>query len=108
MSFDQQIAYKPLVQNRCGAYCMLCNKPSDEEQIVEEKRGNVNMCKVLVRCHGSEELREFEFGSEDWTYEDDLKRAMQRSAWFDPNSHMQTAGIPNRGIINDPEDEVPS
>lgn len=53
MSFDQQLAYKPLARNRCGAYCMLCNKPSDEEQLVEEWRGpKRNACRVLVRCHG--------------------------------------------------------
>jgi hypothetical protein len=106
MTFDQQLAYRPLEQNRCGAYCMTCLRPSDEEQLVDEARGpRANWAKVLVRCHGAEELRMFEFGSEDWTYEDDLKRAMQRCAWFDPRQIGDVPGIPNNGVINAPEDD---
>ncbi len=104
MSFDQQIAYRPLAQNRCGAYCMLCNRPSDSEEFVEDSRGERgNFAKVLVKCHGTEELGTFEFGSSDWD-ESDLKSAMQRRAWFDPLSHQETAGTPNNGIINDEGD----
>lgn len=103
MTFDQTIAFRPLAQNRCGAYCMICNKPTDSEQFVEEKRGDHNYARVLVRCHGAEELGEFEFGSSDWD-ESDLKRAMQRRAWFDPMSHMETAGIANNGIVNEEGD----
>lgn len=105
MTFDQQISARPLAANRCGAYCMICNRPSDEERIVDEARGNKNFCKVLVRCHGAEELRTFEFGSADWDYESDLKRAMQRCAWFDPMSHNETPFEPNKGVINAPGDE---
>ena len=108
MSFDQQLAYRPLAANRCGAYCMICNKPSDEEMIKEEARGaSRNFCRVLVRCHGAEELRTFEFGSEEWTYEQDLRRAMQRCAWFDPMSHNETAGVANNAVINEPGDHDP-
>ena len=103
MSFDQQIAFRPLAQNRCGAYCMICNRPSDEELMVEEQRGSRNYARVIVRCHGQEELRTFEFGSQEWDASD-LKRAMQRCAWFDPNGHMQTAGIPNAGVVNEEDD----
>ncbi len=75
---------------------MTCLKPSDEEQMVEEMR---NAVKVLVRCHGAEELRTFAFEA-DWDYED-LKRAMQRCAWFDPMSHEGVGGVPNNGVLND-------
>jgi hypothetical protein len=105
MTFDQGISFKPLIQNACGAYCMTCLKPSDEEQFVEESHGaKGNWAKVLVRCHGGEELRKFEFGSEDWD-ETDLKRAMQRCAWFDPRGHETVGGTPNNGVINEPGDE---
>lgn len=104
MTFDQQIAYRPLDANRCGAYCMICNRPTDSENVVEEHRGDVNYVRVLVRCHGAEELCTFEFASKDWTYEDDVKRAMQRRAWFDPMRHQEVAGIPNQGIVNEEGD----
>ncbi len=104
MSFDQQIAYRPLAENMCGAYCMLCRRPSDSEEFVEEHRGESgNFAKVLVRCHGTEELGTFEFGSSDWD-ESDLKSAMQRRKWFDPMSHQETAGTPNNGVINEEGD----
>ena len=104
MTFDQQIGFRPLDANRCGAYCMICNKPTEKEELVEEQRGAVNFARVLVRCHGAEELRTFEFGSSDWDYGLDLKRAMQRCAWFDPMSHNETAGVANNGIINEEGD----
>lgn len=85
---------------------MICNRPSDEEQLVEESHGKRgNFARVLVRCHGAEELRTFEFGTEAWD-ETDLKRAMQRCAWFDPMSHNETAGQPNQGVVNDPGEEL--
>lgn len=108
MTFDQQIAFRPLAANRCGAYCMICNRPADSEEIKEgiDEKGNPDRpyCRVLVRCHGTEELRTFPFGTIYWTLKDDLARAMQRCAWFDPLSHQETAGIPNNGIINDEDD----
>jgi hypothetical protein len=103
MSFNQSISFRPLVQNRCGAYCMICLRPTASEEIKEEVHGDKNYARVLVRCHGSEELRTFEFGSKEWD-STDLKRAMQRCAWFDPMSHNETAGIPNKGVINDEGD----
>lgn len=106
VTFDQQLSSKPLVQNSVGSYCRTCLKATDSENLVEEKRGDVNFCKVLVKCHGAEELGTFEFGSQDWDYENDLKRAMQRRAWFDPFSHDGAVGIPNGGVINDPGDEA--
>lgn len=71
--------------------------------MVEERRGDHNFARVLVRCHGAEELRTFEFGSREWDGED-LKRAMQRCAWFDPTSHSEAAGRPNNSIINEEGD----
>lgn len=104
MTFDQQISFRPLEANRCGAYCMICNRPTQSESLVDEQRGQKNFARVLVRCHGAEELRTFEFGSSEWD-DTDLKRAMNRCAWFDPMSHNEVAGIPNRGVINDEEGE---
>lgn len=103
MSFDQQISFRPLAANRCGAYCVICNRPTTSEQIVEEQRGDHNFARVLVRCHGAEELGTFEFGTREWN-SDDLKRAMQRRAWFDPNGHNEVAGVPNNAIVNEEGD----
>lgn len=102
IGFMTQLASRPLAQNRCGAYCMTCRRPSDEEILVEEHRGDKrNEAKVLVRCHGAEELGTFEFDSEQWTLEDDLKRGMQRVMWFNPMSHEQVGSISNNGKIED-------
>lgn len=57
--------------------CAICLKPVDEEHIVDLRERNV---KVLVRCHGQEELAEFELGL-DWTHHE-LKRAMSKKRWF--------------------------
>jgi hypothetical protein len=105
--FDRQIGAKPLVQNAVGAFCRTCLKATDSENLVEESRGDHNWARVLVRCHGAEELGHFEFGSKDWTYELDLKRAMQRRAWFNPFAHNEAVDLQNQGVINDPGDHDP-
>lgn len=102
-TFDQILSFRPLAVNRCGAFCKTCLKPTDSENLVEEQRGATNYARVLVRCHGSEELGTFEFGSSEWD-EHDLKRAMQRRVWFDPLSHNETAGVANKGVINEEGD----
>lgn len=57
--------------------CALCLKTVDQESIVDQNRREV---KVLVRCHGAEELATFELGA-DWTHHE-LQRAMSRKRWF--------------------------
>lgn len=99
MNFDETLASKPLVANRAGAYCMICNRPSDSEMIMEQHRGpRGNRAVVRVRCHGDEEIGIFEFGSEEWTIEDDLARAMKRRRWFDPMEKL--GNIVNGGRIH--------
>jgi hypothetical protein len=99
VSFDKQIALRPLPQNNAGSFCMVCKRAVDSEEIVSEYRGIVrNGVKVLVRCHDAEEIATFEFGSEHWD-ETDIKRAMQRVAWFSP-SHEDMGGVLNGGRIN--------
>lgn len=92
MSFYEQLMSKPLEVTSRGAHCMTCLKPTDEEHIVEEWRsslyGGRNGMRYLVRCHGAEETRDFEFGSGDWDHTDQ-QRALQRVRWFDP---QETAG----------------
>lgn len=100
VTFDEMISGRPLHVNSAGAFCLTCCKPADSEKIVEEIRGSTrNACKVLVACHGQEELGTFEFGSEEWDLHTDLKRAMQRRAWFNPQSHEQAGMDFNRGEI---------
>lgn len=105
VSFAQQIALRPLPQNALGPFCCYCRGPVQSEEIVEEFRGVVkNGIRVRVKCDGPrhpqghrEEVVSFEFGSMDWD-EDDVKRAMQRIAWFHP-SHNEVGGIANKGEI---------
>lgn len=98
MGFGELLASRPLMANRCGAFCMTCQKPSDSELIVEQHRGaKRNGIVVRVRCHGEEEIGIFEFGSEEWG-DDDVKRAMQRRRWFDPMERL--GNIINGGRIH--------
>jgi hypothetical protein len=57
--------------------CAICLKPVDEEHIVDT---HDRVVKVLVRCHGQEELAEFELGT-GWS-DHELKRALSRKRWF--------------------------
>jgi hypothetical protein len=98
VSFDQQIALRPLAQNALGSFCCVCRGPVDSELIEEEFRGlTKNGVRIRAKCHGKEEIVAFEFGSMDWD-EHDVKRAMQRIAWFHP-SHQEVGGIVNGGRI---------
>lgn len=60
------------------------------EHLVESMPGDGKVwAKVLVKCHGQEELAKFNMGSADWKWED-LARVMGRHEWFDPR---QMAGV---------------
>lgn len=64
---------------------MTCGKVLPQETIVEEGR---TWCKVLARCHGAEELVQFDFGAE-YAYGSDeryevLRRFRMHKNWFDP------------------------
>ena len=71
----------------CGATCLTCGRVVQKEEMVETHKYG---CKVLVTCHGQEELRSFDFGTEYWG-DQDLKRAMQRMRWFDPTKPNEDA-----------------
>lgn len=90
MSFDDLLFSRPLEQAVNGCWCETCLKLVDYEETVEEWRGSRrNGIRIRVRCHGQEEVGDFEFGSSDWD-ESDEQRAMQRRKWFNPH-----AGIGN-------------
>lgn len=97
MSFAELLASRPLLENRCGAYCMTCRKPADSEAIVDQRRGVRNGITVRVCCHGEEEIGIFEFGTQEWD-DTDIKRAMQRRRWFDPSEKL--GNILNGGRIH--------
>lgn len=63
-----------------GPLCLTCHRPVDSEEMVEDRPTG---CRVLVRHHGAEEIRDFEFDSREWD-DRDLKRAMQSARFFDP------------------------
>lgn len=93
LSLDRQIS-APVTRKPQGASCLTCLKLVEQEEIVEgvdcDKDGRLiglrPVVKVLVRCHGAEELRTFDMGSKEWDG-DDLKRFMQSAEWFDPTQH---------------------
>lgn len=73
----------PITYDVTGALCLTCGRPIDSEEIVEGYPGRHPYSKVLVKHHGAEELRTFEFDSVEWD-ERDLKRQMQGARFFDP------------------------
>ena len=74
----------PLTPSIEGALCLTCGQIVDSESIVEGEPGQYTWTKVLVRHHGQEELRTFEFDSTEWDWRD-LKRMMLTATFFDPN-----------------------
>jgi hypothetical protein len=88
-----------------GASCLTCLKLVDREELVEGYPGESETCKVLVKCHGTEELRTFDMGSKDWGGPE-LAQMMSRAQWFDPHSH-DAAPVGKHGDISreDADDE---
>ncbi len=87
LTLDRQIA-APVTSKPQGATCLTCLRLVDYEELVEGYPGETPTCKVLVRCHGAEELRTFDMGSTNWDGRD-LKRFMQSAEWFDPTQHNE-------------------
>lgn len=86
-----------------GALCLMCNKPVDKEEVVEgyqateAKNGvpqysKLTYCKILVTCHGQEELHTFDMGTTEWEPYD-VQTRMRRRRWFDPEAGHEDAGI---------------
>lgn len=76
-----------IVGDVAGPTCLTCGRIVQKEEMVETHKTG---CKVLVTCHGQEELRTFDFGTEAWNHID-LKKAMQRMRWFDPTKPNEDA-----------------
>lgn len=97
------IVAAPVVRAPRGCVCVTCGRLVDSESLVEGEPGwGKTWCKVLVKHHGAEELRTFDFGSTNWdSY--DLKSAMMRANWFDPTAHE---GLALGKKIHNPGDHV--
>jgi hypothetical protein len=93
LTLDRQVS-APVTSKPQGATCLTCLRLVEQEEIVdglefaEGAWSRKEFCKVLVRCHGAEELRTFDMGSTNWDGAD-LKRFMQSAEWFDPTSHNE-------------------
>ncbi len=80
-----------------GPTCKLCSDkerkeiPVRSEELVDCLPGDgKTYARVLVRCHGQEELMEFDMGTEQWTYEG-LAKKMGRHTWFDMKKIAESA-----------------
>jgi len=94
---DQVVA--PRVTTPRGASCMTCGKLVDREELVEGYPGESTFARVVVACHGAEELRTFQFESTNWDNHD-LQQFYNSANFFDPTSHAdaplgEKAQIPN-------------
>lgn len=77
---------------KAGPECILCSHKEGRkvvvrsEELVEHLPGDgKTYARVLVKCHGQEELVTFEMGTRDWDFEH-LSRLMGRHRWFDPKA----------------------
>jgi hypothetical protein len=95
-----QYVHAPHAQAPQGPVCLTCGRVVSSEHLVEGYPGETVTAKVLVRHHGAEELRTFDFGSTNWD-EADLASMMRRTNWFDPRSH-EGAGLGQK--IKSPDD----
>lgn len=69
-----------------GAFCLTCLHPVDEEEIVEGFAGKHPFCRVLYRCHGAEELVQYDFDTVEWD-DRDFIRMVTKHRFFDPMGH---------------------
>lgn len=77
------------VRQLAGPICKLCSDASGKtkhvssEELVDCLPGDGKpYARVLVKCHGQEELMEFDMGTEGWDFEK-LAKKMGRHVWFD-------------------------
>lgn len=78
-----------------GPKCLMCGKVVNFEQIVEEA---TTYTKVLIRCHGQEELRTYNYEREYPDFEDplrnrDLTRMRHADTVFDPMADLEPAPV---------------
>lgn len=73
-----------------GPVCILCTQAKGRAvqvpkmELVENLPGDgKDWCKVLMKCHGQEELVKFEMGTAQWDYEE-LRKLVNKRNWFDP------------------------
>lgn len=82
----------PIDKRRGTAIAPLCNTCGANiynRELVEGEPDHTPYAKVLVKCHGAEELHTFDMGTIHWTAEE-LKRYMQAHQWFLPNLHAES------------------
>ncbi len=86
--------------DQTGPKCLTCIKPDAHGifkprtvtswELVENMEGcGKQVAKMLVKCHGAEELVSFDMGTIHWTLEDVAKK-FQQHRWFNPH---EMAGI---------------
>jgi hypothetical protein len=79
-----------------GPICLTCGREVQSEAIVEDWKYGV---KVLFKCHGQEELRTYDFGTEHWDYER-LRAARMSDRLFDPlQGHSETNTVGAQGAL---------
>lgn len=79
--------------------CLTCLGPTDSETIVEgyrveedgRTRASGTFAKVLVKCHGAEELVTLDFGTAEWDIYD-IGTRLARRRFFDPLASHEDAG----------------
>jgi len=81
---------RPVEYQRVGPECLTCLKPIPKMELVEHGPGDGKpFARVLMRCHGAEQLVTLDMGSAEWTAEE-LGKLINKQRWFDPH---QTASV---------------
>lgn len=105
LNLYQLVRMRPDVRNvAMGIQCAICQRPVDYEEIVEARPGQTTAVKVLVRCHGAEDLQVLDMGSVHWTPED-FRTMKNRLVVFRPDQGERpfSAGREEKGpakIVN--------
>jgi hypothetical protein len=99
------VRMRPLVANTAlGIHCDICRKPVDYEGIVEARPGESPTVKLLVRCHGAEDLQVLDLGSAHWTPEE-FQSMKNRLVVFKPDQGERTFSA--RVVRDDPVQSHP-
>ncbi|MDE2106706.1 MAG: hypothetical protein KGL39_56345 [Patescibacteria group bacterium] len=70
-------------QQKVGPECLLCLKPIEKAEFVNEP-GHEPVARFRLRCHGQDETVGIEMGTAQWTFAE-AGKLLNRARYFDPH-----------------------
>jgi hypothetical protein len=94
-------------EDNLGVWCLTCHKLVDREEVVEGyqfsengKHSKGTFVKVLIKCHGAEELMQWDMGTTEWDAYD-VQTRLKRWRAFDPLASHEDQG--RETVVSSPE-----